>query len=167
MAVVNTQVGFVFLANPHTGSRATTTALLHIEGSIEVSYHHADLDKVYAACPDAANCHTVFHVVRNPLDWLVSRFHCNGGLRGTWEDWLKKRPNRPIFRRFTGQTNSFAKYENLVADVAALTGHNPPWEWEPEHRTPGKPSHYLDYWNDDLIAWAKKRFESDFKNYGY
>jgi len=165
--VVNTQIGFVFLANPHTGSRATTAALMKIHGSIEVAYHHADLNKVHTAYPESASCPVVFQGVRNPLDWLVSRFHCNGGTRGKWEDWLKKRPKRPIFGRFFGQTNTFARYENLVDDVARITGHEPPWEWDNEHRTPGKPGRYLDYWNDGSIAWAKQHFKSDFEDYGY
>lgn len=156
----------MFLAHPHTASRATTTALLEIAGSQEVAYHHADLQRVLNYCPEAADCRHIFTVVRHPFDWLVSRFHCNGGSRGKWEDWVRKRPPM-IFDRFLGQTNQFAKYESLARDLSALTGHEVTLKRERDHKTPGKPKDYMDYWDTDLQEWGRRHFYQDFEMYFY
>jgi hypothetical protein len=166
MSVVNVSAGFVYLANPHTASRATTTALLALPGSEEVAHHHANLAVTIEACPNASKCSTVFQTVRDPLDWLVSRFLCNGGFRGEWKDWVKKYPP-PIFRKFIGEATCYAKYENLKDDLQRLTGHKVTLRREQEHKTPGKPRNHLDYWTDEMIAWAKKRFATDFEAYNY
>ena len=168
MAVVNTEVGFVFLAHPHTASRATTTALMQIEGSQEVAYHHADLQRVINHCPDASSCETIFTIVRHPFDWLVSRFHCNGGNRGEWDKWVRKRPRRMIFDKFLGQTTTFGKFESLESDLARLTGHQVTLEVERDHVTRGKPKNHLDYWQDlELRSWALNHFAQDFEIWQY
>ena len=156
----------MYLANPHVASRATTTALLQIEGSIEVAHHHADLSTVLDEYPDASTCATVFQIVRHPLDWLVSRFLCNGGQRGKFVEWLRLRPNRPIYSRF--QTNCFGKYENLKSDLSRLTGHEVKLGRVRDHKTPGKVKDYMLYWRDqEDIDWALKHFASDFEMYSY
>ncbi len=167
MAVVNTHIGFVYLANPHVASRATTKALLALRGSRIVANHHADLSIVtqeYPIC--VAACPIVFHTVRHPLDWLVSRYLCNGGKRGEWKAWLRKRPSRPIFDRFDGQTTAFIKYENLAEDLAQTVGHDISLDYESDHKTPGK-HNYMSYWEDEDIRWARQRFASDFETYHY
>jgi hypothetical protein len=166
MAVVNIQESFVYLANPGTASRATTSSLLTIPGSIEVAHHHAKLERVVEYCPGAASCRTVFHTVRHPCDWLLSRFLYPGGNRGDWFRWIKQQPNF-IFNRFIGQATEYAKYENLAEDLLRLTGHTLELEWLSEHRTPGKKeTSPAAYWNSELLAWAKRYFQ-DFKYYGY
>lgn len=165
MAVVNTHIGFVYLANPHVASRATTKALLTLEGSRIVANHHADLSIVTQECPEASLCPIVFHTVRHPLDWLVSRYLCNGGKRGEWKSWLRKRPSRPIFGRFDGQTTAFIKYENLAENLAQIVGHVM-LDYESDHKTPGK-HNYMAYWEDDDMKWVRQRFASDFETYHY
>ena len=165
MAVVNWQVGFVYLANPHVASRATTSALLRLQGSVEVAHHHADLQCVIDQYPAAAACPTVLHTVRHPLDWLVSRYLCNGGERGEWSEWLRKRKPR-IFNRFPEAT-LFAKYERLEADLRRITGCPVTITRDRFHVTVGKPKDYMSYWDTEDIAWAKKHFEIDFMTYNY
>lgn len=162
------QVGFVFLANPHSASRATAIALLQIEGSVEVAPHHADLSIILNQYPDASACATVFQIVRHPLDWLVSLFLCNGGQRSKFVEWLRRRPKRPIYNRFRGQTNCFGKYESLSNDLARLTGQEIKLERVRDHKTPGKVKDYMAYWCDQMdIDWALKHFANDFETYSY
>lgn len=167
MAIVNTQRGFVFLANPHTASRAMATALLKIKGSVEAAHHHATLPTVIQECPAASSCSIVFQIVRHPLDWLVSRYLCNGGDRDPWKLWLRKRPPRDIFGRFYGQTTIYAKYEMLFPMVTRIIGCEIDLQYDPEHQSPGKRDNYMSYWDREDIAWARSRFANDFERYNY
>ena len=84
MALINLRLGFVFLANPHTASRATIAALKQLSNSREVVHHHATLETVYERHPEARECDRVFQIVRHPFDWLVSRYFNTGGQRDSW-----------------------------------------------------------------------------------
>lgn len=167
MAVVNTHLGFVFLANPHTASRATETALMQLEHSLLVGHHHADLTLVKREYPNACTCKTVFETVRHPLDWLVSRYCCRGGRVIDWEPFLMMREKKRIFGRFSGQTNAFIKYETLKADLESITGQDIDLDYDPDHKSPNKPADYMSYWTAELVEWAKKRYPIDFERFGY
>ena len=166
MAVINLDSGWVYLANPHTASRATTAALCKLPGSIEVAPHHANLHFLHEEYPATKECQVVFHIVRHPLDWLVSRFLCTGGQKGKFRDWFKKYP-APIYRKFLKQTTDFGNYENLISDLARLTGHEVALGYDNDHKTQGKVDDYMWYWEQSDVDFAIKRFESDFDNYGY
>lgn len=163
MAVVNLSRSFVYLANPHTASRGTVTALLNVPGSVEVAHHHANFRTVLEQCPEAVQCKTVFHIVRHPLDWLVSRFLNTGGQRGEFRNWLRLQKT-PIFNRFPN--TQFGKYETLVESLCRLTNYEVALEYEDEHKTPGKVD-YTWYWEQNDIDWALKRFADDFEKYQY
>ena len=167
MAVVNTKHCFVYLAHPHTASRAAVRALLDIEGSREVAAHHSVLDDVIAECPAAAGYMNVFTIVRHPFDWLVSRFHCTGGNRGEWDDWLRRRPSRPLFGRFLGQVTEFGKYESLQEDLERLTQCPIHLNREREHETRGKPRDYRTCWTEAQATWGRQRFDADFAEWNY
>ncbi len=167
LAVVNLEFSFVFLANPHTASRATTTALLKLPGSMCVANHHAQLIDVTQVCQEAKRCKTVFQTVRHPLDWLVSRYFCNGGERGEWKTWLRKRKRNSIFHRFRTEASHFATYENLEYDLLLLVGRDVTLTRIAKHKTHDKPNDYMSMWDEEDIAWAKQYFPLDFENYGY
>ena len=75
---------FVYLAHPSTGSTATTTALLKIEGAFVAADkrrtfgHHASMEQVRSVCGDRlVGTEVVFTAVRNPYDVLASWFVLN------------------------------------------------------------------------------------------
>ena len=75
---------FVYLAHPSTGSTATTTALLKIEGAFmpldkrRTFGHHASMKQVMSVCGDQfTGAEVIFTAVRNPYDALASWFVLN------------------------------------------------------------------------------------------
>jgi len=76
MAVLNENYGYLFLAEPETGSRACAAALMQHDGSKNVgSHHHSQWQLLNKGVIDRAtlDCVVVFSVIRNPLDILVTR----------------------------------------------------------------------------------------------
>ncbi len=71
MAVLNTKYGYLFLAEPETGSRAAAAAMLQHDGHQHVPGHHITHWQVrQKGCLEDV---VIFSVVRNPLDILVTR----------------------------------------------------------------------------------------------
>jgi hypothetical protein len=75
---------FVYLAHPSTGSTATTTALLKIEGAFmpldrrKTFGHHATMTQALSVCEDQlTGREVIFTAVRNPYDAIASWFVLN------------------------------------------------------------------------------------------
>ena len=75
MAVANERWKFIFLAEPHTASRAVRDALLKIEGTYKAGSHHipiAALLNYRCLRHRKKSYYTTFCVVRNPADIMVT-----------------------------------------------------------------------------------------------
>ncbi|KPK50095.1 MAG: hypothetical protein AMS22_12660 [Thiotrichales bacterium SG8_50] len=74
MAVINRRYRYLFLAEPHTASRALRNALLQHTDSHEVGSHHSTLkDLKRRGVHGLSKCYP-FSVVRNPADILVTKW---------------------------------------------------------------------------------------------
>lgn len=75
MAVANEKWQFVFLAEPHTASRAVRDALLTIPGTYKAGSHHISMEVMlnYKNLRHRKRSYyTTFCVVRNPADIMVT-----------------------------------------------------------------------------------------------
>lgn len=169
MAVVNPYHKFVFLCMPHTASRATTNALLKLEGSTrgpERLSHHAKMWQVEKWLPDIDfTNYAKFYCVRHPADWLVSRWILTGGQKKTFPQWVKCQ-NPHIFSKFKDCGASFIKFENIAEGVKLITGCDIDMERrESSHVTKNK-GHWTDHWDTELANWSLRYF-ADFKRFSY
>jgi hypothetical protein len=78
MAVVNHKQKWIFLAEPHTASRATREALLANCGGSPVGHHHIDLKELAGPRehmdPRRIGEYKVIVGVRNPFDMMVTKY---------------------------------------------------------------------------------------------
>jgi hypothetical protein len=135
MAVANDKWNFIFLAEPHTASRATRDALLKLEGSYNAGSHHTDIKTLLHQRHlhrRKRSRYTTFCTVRNPADilttlWLqlqppYNLITCESEKR-TFPDfiryWGAERPETFFFRHATSADQTI-RYENLQEDLNFL-----------------------------------------------
>lgn len=161
MAVINDQFKYVFLAEQHTGSRAMTKALMEQPGSRIAGRHHITLkqllDRRYLQ-PRQLDYYTIFCVVRNPADIMVTRWIVSADqqstpfpryIRRVIEAWPN--PNM-VFFKHAHTANFVVKYERLNDDLKRLaeqTGMPVP-TLPLVGKTPEKASWETYYTSDDL-----------------
>lgn len=161
MAVVNDQFKYVFLAEEHTGSRAMTKALMEIPGSRIAGRHHITLkqllDRRYLQ-PRLLKSYTVFCVVRNPADIMVTRWILGSDQRSTpFRRYIRRvieawpNPNK-VFFKHAHTADSVLKYERLETDLKQLSGQlvMPMPTLQVVGKTPEKESWETYYTSDDL-----------------
>jgi hypothetical protein len=158
MAIVNRKYGYIYLAEPHTGSRACAKALLQHEGSEQVGHHE------YIDIPGLVS----FSVVRHPLDIIVTYFHHDK--RSFFEVVLAhvKRSHDSIFYYFAWQTNRVLRYENgLAKEVNEFLRSidAPPVDFEIIKPTPNK-QFWWTYFDDTTIRIIEVLLP-ELSKYGY
>lgn len=165
--IINFVEKFVYLAMPHTASRAVSVALLKLNGSTMANLpHHARLRDAQEAFAYDFRHFYVFYTVRHPGDWLVSRWLANGGKRADFPEWIRHRKEW-LFGRFAGDmVSDFIRYENLEKDLKRVTRYNVKLNLDPTHVTPDKRVDWASYWTKEDAQWAENYF-LDFKMYGY
>lgn len=177
MAIVNKHFGFVFLAEPHTGSRAVRDALLALKGSVETNGdHHLGLYGCYKRgylSEIEADEFTIFAVIRNPYDLLVTRWWYHA--RGTFifKDWVSdiawetEQEDNTLFWRTKDVVDWFIRYEHLEVGLnTVLDGVNAPSVDIPVvGRTVGKPD-WRDMWFPALDRVARFHYP-DIERYDY
>lgn len=77
MAIINRTHGYLFLAEPHCATRAVEAALKHQPGSkvIDAWVHVSRDDLIRKKIILPHEPLYTFSVVRNPADWVVTRYH--------------------------------------------------------------------------------------------
>ena len=177
MAVINKQFGFVFLAEPHTGSRAVRDALLTLEGSVETNGdHHLDLLGCYKKGfinEIEADEFTVFAAIRNPYDLLVTRWWYHARNSYTFREWITdiawihEQREGTLFWRSRDFVDFFVRHETLDVGVnTILDGCDAPSVVLDEvGRTIGKPD-WTTLWYPELDQLARGRYQ-DIERYGY
>lgn len=183
MAIVNRKYEFVFLAEPHTGSRAVREALQKLEGSVETNGdHHLDLQGCFAKgylSEFEAETFLVFSAIRDPHDLLVSRWVYHDRQRIPFRDYLETAriseqqdsaglTMDTLFWRTCEQVDWFIRHETLhdglntildqvgapLIDSLPIVG-----------RTQEKPD-WRQLWDEDTEQWAQLFF-SDICRYDY
>lgn len=183
MAVVNKRFGFVFLAEPHTGSQATRDALCTLEGSVETNgEHHLDLTGCVREgflSESEAEAFLVFSTIRDPHSLLLTRWFRHGHPGDTFRVFLRLactseqqtldgRCATTLFWRTTGQVNWFIRYEKLLQGLNTILGSlgAPEFERLPlVGQTEDKP-YWPSLWNEVLEEWSHIAFP-DIYRYDY
>lgn len=130
MAIANDKWNFIFLAEPHTASRATRDALLKLEGSYNAGSHHSDIKTLLHQKHlhrRKRSRYTTFCTVRNPADilttlWLQLQPTCESEDRAFPDFiryWGAKRPGTFFFRHAESADRTI-RYENLEGDLNFL-----------------------------------------------
>jgi hypothetical protein len=183
MAVINHKYRFVFLAEPHTGSRAVRDALCGLDGSTETNGdHHLDL----IGCVEAgvlshneAELYTVFSVIRDPHDILVSRWLYHNRQRSPFADFVMRACiseqfgydgdlQSTLFWRTAEQVDWFIRYGTLQRGLDTLLkyiGAPPIGELPVVGKSKEKPD-WRDMWGASLEMFARKHFP-DIRRYDY
>jgi hypothetical protein len=109
MAIVNRKYGYVYLAEPHTGSRACLKALEQHAGFEHNNSHHEKAD-----C--TADGLITFSVVRHPLEIIATYFHHDK--RDFFETVLAhvRRSRDSGFYYHAEQSDRVLRYENGLAE---------------------------------------------------
>lgn len=126
MAVANEKWKFVFLAEPHTASRATRDALLKLDGSYKAGSHHIPMEALLnykSLRRRSRKSYKTFCVVRNPADimvtiWLQSSTRRDEG--ETLGEYIRRYGvNKPhgFFFRHAAMADEVLHYENLQEEL--------------------------------------------------
>lgn len=120
MAVINHKKNWLFLAEGYTGSRAYAEALLKLEGSEEIGYHHARWPELRDKGLIFPLSLRIFSVVRHPLDIIATQ--CAKNDKNSVPYWLTHRfLSRQSF--FMHRPDVTIKYEeNLKSTIEGGIG---------------------------------------------
>lgn len=129
MAVANGRWNFIFLAEPHTASRAVRDALLKLDGSYKVGSHHIGMGAIlnYRMLQHRKRSrYTTFCTVRNPADILATLWVLKPERERELETfaqyirrWGVKKPD-PFFFRHAKTADRVIRYENLQEELNFL-----------------------------------------------
>lgn len=183
MAVINKRFGFVFLAEPHTGSRAVRDALCTLEGSVETNgEHHLDLPGCVqkgVLSESEAEDFLVFSTIRDPHSLLLSRWLLHGRQENSFRVFLRLACQSEqqtlagecattLFWRTSGQVNWFIRYETLLQGLNTIVDSlgAPEFDRLPiVGQTKDKP-YWQALWDGELEIWARVAFP-DIDRYAY
>jgi hypothetical protein len=161
MAIVNRKYGYVYLAEPHTGSRACLKALQQHEGFEHNGSHHEKADLT-------ADGLTTFSVVRHPLEIITTYFHHDK--RNFFEVVLAhvKRSRDPGFYYHAATSDRLLRYENGLSKEVNNFFESigaPPVDFEITRPTAGK----RDWWEyfDDITIRIVEVLLPEIKVFGY
>lgn len=175
MAVLNKKYRFVFIAEPHTGSRSVRNALLELDGSQETNGdHHLTLEgcvrKGFITESESVQFNT-FSTIRNPYDLLVTRWWYHARKFYSFNEWIKdfaakEQEGGTLFWR-SRDVHYLLRYEHLdLALNMLLVNQKIPWvNLNHTGKTIGKPN-WQEMWDYELVRLSKLRFP-DIERYGY
>ena len=172
MALVNEARKFAYNFEPHTASRAVSTALLALPSSRLIGKHHATQQQMRVEEPNTTYDDYRWCVtVRNPLDTLVTR-------------WTKRDIRRyptllPYVEKFKHQSQSvlfgldmwqtadtFVWFEHLYEDVERLFDLTLP-ERDPIHVTKLKTKQWYEYYDKETFDVVFPLFKDYCDKFGY
>lgn len=125
MAVINRLAGYLFLSEPHCASRAVTQVLLAHKGSQAIGQHDSYDDLVARDHVKEGEHLLRFCVVRDPRDWLVTRYHHMGSWhKHGFSAFLKYQIENDLIKdiMFTHGPvcNRIVRYETLFTDLTKV-----------------------------------------------
>lgn len=144
MALINTNKEWIYLLEPHTASRSTSSALRRF-GFVEVGGWHAKLQPLYeqGKIPDPTH-YEIGVTVRNPLDVLVTRWLKDRPKGLSLYDWLEKKEPvywvRPLMGLWESAT-TVCWYEHLDEDLQYIfDAPDLMVDFDPSHKSREKPN---------------------------
>ncbi|MHA2264766.1 MAG: hypothetical protein ACXAEN_20435 [Candidatus Thorarchaeota archaeon] len=181
MAVINQREKWLFLCEPHTASRACSSALLQIDESREIAHHHATLAEITNPQKQGTTPlerllgYDVVSVVRNPLDVLVTSWLASSNSRrDEWADfgeWLRfhihgETVRNPLHRGLWQQCNIVCYYEHLQDDLNHVFDREVHLLYNTAHKTKRK-QHWSNYYDKSLLDLVLLYYQSFLDHFGY
>jgi hypothetical protein len=174
MTMFNREIQSVYLAEPHTASRAVKRALLKQGGWEYFKPHHASIADLLETNQITVNELTWRFLVtlRNPLDVLVTQWRYSSFQKGTFAAYLGEMKGKPEIefpmRGYWKDATHFLYYEHLSEDWRYFFPKGPPLEHIVTDRTDRK-GHWSDHYKD-IPSWVEyllDRYSSFCHTFGY
>jgi hypothetical protein len=165
----------VFLATPHTGSRATCRALAEIDGAVEAGSHHVPWTELREH-PSVRGGELRVSTVRNPYDLMVTWWLQTGPHVGTaFADFVRHYPFRVTVPGASGclyhhadDSHVLLRWETLEEDLNAVLGWRAvaPVKLQRVGVTQDKRP-WQTYYDPEALRAANARFAREFTRHGY
>jgi len=178
MAMINIQQGWIFLEEPHTASRAVRAALAQVGGVSFNGNPHCTLahitlvpaEQPTSIAPDCIGDYKVIATVRNPFDWVTTKWQRSGTPRDFkfWcLDFVRRRKLKPSFG-LESTADQFLYYEHLSEDLEKTFGRDLNLGYDPTHKTSGKKP-WQDYYQSEpeLVKTLMAYWLPYLQKYGY
>lgn len=189
MGAFSKQLKVMYVANTITASRGTIHALCRQAPDFNSTmvHHHATVAEICAKHDldekEVRAGWTIFSTVRDPRDWMVSRY-CKEvgpmmvpnvkhfrtwyiqGIRGATQP--HPEGQRMIFYMHWDDVNNFAKYEQLEDDLTMLVGRDIKLGRDPVHKTKYKEDvpHWSEFWTPQMEEYFRSAVR-DFERFRY
>ncbi len=174
MALLNKQLGFLFLFEPHTGSRAVLKALQQSHGSTVIGNHHTGMaDLIVKGCiqDDLRYKLKVFSTVRNPLDTFITRWvrfprrrspNMNAYIRAQQSTDIISNPGLGVYR----DAPNLLWFEYLEEDTRRIFGLS--LDYDPDHKCKEKRP-WNEYFEEDRDSFDRlsRLYAGYCKEFGY
>ena len=174
MALLSKEFKFLFLFEPHTGSRAVLKALQQAYTSNVIGNHHTGLaDLISKGCiqDDFRYKLKVFSTVRNPLDTFITRWarfprrrspNMNAFIRAQQHASIISNPGLGVYR----DASHLLWFEHLDEDMRRIFGI--PLEYDPDHKCKDKRP-WNEYFEEDRDSFDRllKLYAGYCKEFGY
>jgi hypothetical protein len=171
MAIVNRKYGYLFLAEPYCASRAVGEALAAQEGSevLDTWVHNTFPKLVELGFVKYHEPLYKFSVVRNPADYLVTKYHhLTGWHKNGFKAFLRStlETPQPLFMHANDvdKTLRFELLESQLNDVLEARGA-PPVKLAVVGQTRDK-KHWESYYTPGDLEHIRENLP-DFRTYGY
>lgn len=168
MAVINRKYGYLFLAEPYCASRSIEQALLIHDGSWHMNaWTHETFEKLIQL--EEITRHEPlfkFSVVRNPADYLVTKYHHLTSWHGRGFEAFLAEQRSPLFLH-ADTVDRVVRYERLESELNAVLESRgaPEVKLQTIGQTPGKKSYRSYYESHNAQDLIHGRIE--FRTYGY
>lgn len=174
MTMINRESRLVYLAEPHTASRAVRRALTKV-GWEYVKPHHAwvpDLATLGIIPEHELDTYRYLVTLRNPLDVLVTQWRYSSFQQGTFAAYLGEMKGKPDIefplRGIWQHADHFLYYEYLNEDWRHFFPKGPPLERIHTDRTERK-GHWSDHYQDkpSWVEYLLSQYKAFLTEFGY
>lgn len=189
--MISDQHKFIFVHLNKTGGTSIEKMFVADADQKDVRYKHADAAYYRRKFPRQFRNYFKFAFVRNPWDWLVSRYHWSRDKQGLFEysfaemlrrleqeialaanePWLEKEALRPQYDRLAlGDklaVDFVGRFEHLQRDFDSVCARIGVESRTLPHLFATDRNRYVDYYDDASRAFVARRYQSDVANFGY
>lgn len=171
MTMINRERQLVYLAEPHTASRAVKRALLKAGDWEYVKPHHAWVPELIERGVIGDDWKSLV-TLRNPLDVLVTQWRYSSFQQGTFAAYLGEKKGNPEIefplRGIWQHADYFLYYEYLTDDWRHFFPKGPPLEHIHTDRTDRK-GHWSDHYQDkpSWVEYLLSQYNLFLTEFGY
>lgn len=133
-----------------------------------IDQHHATLEEVMDKATEPLLGYDCVCTVRNPLDFVVSRWRLGKGHRLPFAEWVKKNPDQ-LHSKWSGlwkACNIVCWFENLQNDLNHVFDRRVPLEHNHLHRTNNKQA-WGSYYDKETFEIVVNHFADYVSTFGY